>query len=43
MGELTEALRELDELMQELGAGDQAMAQRVLLVEALGLADEVAE
>jgi type I restriction enzyme M protein len=37
MGELTEALRELDGLMQALGAGDQAVAQRELLVEALGL------
>lgn len=40
MGELTEALRELDGLMQALGAGDQAVAQRTLLVEALGLNDE---
>jgi type I restriction enzyme M protein len=37
MGELTEALRELDGLMQALGAGDEAVAQRELLVEALGL------
>ncbi len=37
MGELTEALRELDGLMQALGAGDQAQVQRRLLVEALGL------
>jgi len=37
MGELTEALRELDGLMQALGAGDEALAQRELLVEALGL------
>lgn len=37
MGELTEALRELDGLMQTLGAGDEADAQRALLVEALGL------
>ncbi|WP_286240957.1 N-6 DNA methylase [Neptuniibacter halophilus] len=37
MGELTECLRELDGLMQALGAGDQAQAQRDLLVEALGL------
>jgi len=37
MGELTEALRELDGLMQALGAGDEALAQRALLVEALGL------
>ncbi len=37
MAELTEALRELDGLMQALGAGDEAAAQRQLLVEALGL------
>jgi len=37
MGELTEALRELDGLMQALGAGDQAQVQRGLLVEALGI------
>jgi type I restriction enzyme M protein len=37
MGELTEALRELDGLMVALGAGDEAVAQRELLVEALGL------
>jgi len=40
MGELTEALRELDSLMQTLGAGDLAVAQRALLVEALGLEGE---
>ena len=37
MSELTEALRELDGLMQALGAGDEARAQREVLVEALGL------
>ncbi|MES9906232.1 MAG: hypothetical protein ABW168_26575, partial [Sedimenticola sp.] len=40
MGELTEALRELDGLMQALGAGDEAQAQRTLLVDALGLGEE---
>jgi type I restriction enzyme M protein len=39
MGELTEALRELDGLMQALGAGDEAVAQRGLLVESLGLGE----
>ncbi len=37
MGELTEALRELDGLMQALGAGDEAEAQRTVLKQALGL------
>ncbi len=37
MGELTEALRELDGLMAALGAGEQALAQRELLAEVLGL------
>ena len=37
MGELTEALRELDGLMRALGAGDEAVVQRELLVETLGL------
>jgi len=37
MAELTEAMRELDGLMQALGAGDQAQAQRELLKETLGL------
>lgn len=37
MAELTEALRELDELMQGLGAEDEAFAQRELLVDELGL------
>lgn len=40
MGELTEALRELDGLMQALGAGDEALAQRKLLVNVLGLETE---
>jgi len=39
MSELTEALRELNGLMQALGAGDQAQAQNDLLVELLGLRD----
>jgi len=37
MGELTEALRELDGLMLALGAGDQSKVQRELLIDALGL------
>jgi type I restriction enzyme M protein len=37
MSELTEALRELDGLMQALGAGDEAKLQRQLLVDALAL------
>lgn len=37
MSELTEALRELDGLMQALGAGDQAQVQKGLLAEVLGL------
>jgi type I restriction enzyme M protein len=37
MGELTEALRELDGLMGALGAGDEAVAQRNLLAEVLGM------
>ncbi|MCF6211331.1 MAG: type I restriction-modification system subunit M [Gammaproteobacteria bacterium] len=37
MGELSEALRELDGLMQALGAGDQAQVQRGLLADVLGL------
>ncbi len=41
MGELTEALRELDGLMQALGAEDQAQVQRELLVDSLGIGDEV--
>ena len=37
MSELTEALRELTELMGALGAGDEALAQKALLAEALGM------
>lgn len=37
MSELTEALRELDGLMQALGKGDEAKAQKDLLAEVLGL------
>jgi type I restriction enzyme M protein len=37
MGELSEAMRELDGLMRALGAGDEADAQRKLLVDSLGL------
>ena len=37
MSELTEALRELNDLMQALGAGDQAQVQTELLAEVLGL------
>ena len=40
MSELTEALRELDGLMQALGAGDQANTQKQLLAEVLGLVEE---
>ena len=36
MGELVQALGELDALMRELGAGDDADAQKVLLNEMLG-------
>ncbi|MEJ1336975.1 MAG: N-6 DNA methylase [Candidatus Sedimenticola sp. (ex Thyasira tokunagai)] len=43
MGELTEALRELDGLMQALGAGDEAQVQRTLLIESLGLESVSAE
>jgi type I restriction enzyme M protein len=39
MSELTEALRELDGLMQALVAGEQAQAQKDLLAEVLGLAE----
>lgn len=38
MAELTEALRELDELMKTLGAGDEAEAQKRMLAEVMGLA-----
>ena len=41
MSELTEALRELNGLMQALGAGDQAQAQNDLLAEVLGLGESV--
>lgn len=41
MGELTEALRELDGLMQALGAGDQADVQKKLLAGALAMDAEV--
>jgi type I restriction enzyme M protein len=41
MSELTEALRELTELMEALGAEDEAMSQKVLLTQALGLEEEV--
>ena len=41
MGELTEALRELDGLLAALGAGDQAKVQKDLLAEVLGLGDGV--
>ena len=37
MGELTEALRELDGLMRALGAREEAEVQRELAVEALRL------
>ncbi|MBD8440475.1 hypothetical protein IG391_15205 [Salmonella enterica subsp. enterica serovar Typhi] len=36
MGELVQALGELDALMRELGAGDEAEAQRPWLDEAVG-------
>ena len=39
MSELTEAMCELNALMMSLGADDEAAAQRVVLVEALGLGD----
>ena len=41
MTELTEALRQLDELMQALGQGDEASAQKKLLLDVLGLDSEV--
>lgn len=41
MMELTEALRQLDELMQALGQGDEASAQKKLLLDVLGLDNEV--
>lgn len=41
MGELTEALRELSELMESLGAHDESELQKALLVESLGLSEGV--
>lgn len=41
MTELTEALRQLDELMQALDEGDEASAQKKLLLDVLGLDNEV--
>lgn len=41
MSELTEALRELDQLMQALGADDEAQVQKQLLADVLGLGEEV--
>ena len=43
MSELTEALRELTELMVALGAEDEAIAQKNVLAEALGLEVEEAQ
>ncbi len=40
MSELTEALRELSELMVALGAEDEAQAQKMMLSEALGLVEQ---
>lgn len=40
MGELAEALREMDELMRELGAGDEADASMNLVKESLGFGGE---
>jgi type I restriction enzyme M protein len=40
MGELTEALRELDGLMQALGKTDEANLQKALLADVLGLGGE---
>jgi type I restriction enzyme M protein len=37
MAELTEALRELEELMKALGAGDEVVAQKQLMAEVMGL------
>lgn len=37
MAELSEALRELDALMQALGAGDEALEQKRLLADVMGL------
>ena len=41
MSELTEALRELDDLLAALGAVDQAKVQKDLLAEVLALGDGV--
>ena len=41
MSELTEALRELTELMGALGADDEAIAQKLVLAEALGIEAKV--
>jgi type I restriction enzyme M protein len=38
MAELTEALRELEELMKTLGAGDEVVAQKQLMAEVMGFA-----
>lgn len=38
MAELTQALHELEELMQALGAGDEVIAQKQLMADVLGLA-----
>ena len=43
MSELTEALRELTELMEALGAEDEALAQKNVLAEALGFEVEGAQ
>ena len=40
MSELTEALRELNELMTALGCEDEARVQREVLSVALGLGDK---
>ncbi len=40
MGELTEALRELSELMEALGCHDDAENQKILMAQALGLEEE---
>jgi type I restriction enzyme M protein len=43
MAELSEALRELDALMQALGASDEANQQKQLLAQVLGMGDITAE
>jgi len=40
MSELTEALRELTELMEALGAEDEVLSQKMLLAQAMGLEDD---